>query len=291
MDDRLRRHALGFLQVRDIPSPSELTEYYARQYYQQEKSNYRRSYPPEELDWIQIKLAQKHAAISELIGNKTGSLLDVGCGEGFAMAYFLQQGWTVSGIDHSDHGLAQINPALLPFLRTGDVFHFLNNAIASSEQYDLVWLSNVLEHVTDPVELLQSLKELVTPGGVLVVTVPNDGTLLQEYLYESAQISERFWIAIPDHISYFNSDSLRSVAESCGWSCTRIIADFPIDWFLSHPGSNYVSNREMGAAAHKARIMLDRLMAHSAPEAVNRFYESMATLGLGRQITAYLRPN
>lgn len=291
MDPRLQRHPLGFWQVRDIPTADELSAYYAERYYQQEKSNYRRSYPPDELDWMRIKLVQKHAAVTSLIGPRTGSMLDVGCGEGFAMAFFRNEGWTVSGMDYSDEGLRTMNPDLHPFLRTGDVFQLLDEAIASGQRYDLVWLGNVLEHVTDPIGLLNALNKLVARDGLLVVTVPNDGTRLHEQLFESAQIPERFWIAIPDHISYFDAQSLRSATEACGWSCARLISDFPIDWFLTHPGSNYVADRSQGPAAHRARIALDRLMGDSDPDTVNAFYEHMAAMGLGRQITAYLRPN
>lgn len=291
MDARLVRHPLGFWQVRDIPTADELKAYYAERYYQQEKSNYRVSYPPAELDWIRIKLSQKHTAVKSLIGDAPGSMLDVGCGEGFAMSYFRNEGWSVFGMDYSDDGMTRMNPDLLPSLQTGDVFQLLDDAISSSQTYDLVWLGNVLEHVTDPIGLLHSLRKLVSTTGVLVVTVPNDGTTLHEQLFDSAQIPERFWIAIPDHISYFDAHSLRITAESCGWMCDRIIADFPIDWFLTHPGSNYVADRKNGSAAHQARIQLDRLMGASDPRNVNDFYESMAALGMGRQITAYLRPN
>ena len=289
MDPRLYRHPLGFWQVRDIPTADELSAYYAERYYQQEKSNYRRSYPAEELDWMHIKLVQKHAAVTSLIGRRSGSMLDVGCGEGFAMGFFRNEGWRVYGMDYSDEGLLTMNPDLRPFMRTGDVFQLLDEAIATGLRYDLVWLGNVLEHVTDPIGLLNSLNKLVANDGLLVVTVPNDGTQLQEQLFESAQIPERFWIAIPDHISYFDAASLRTATEACGWSCARLISDFPIDWFLAHPGSNYVANRSQGPAAHQARIALDRLMGNSDPETVNSFYEQMAALGLGRQITAYLR--
>jgi 2-polyprenyl-3-methyl-5-hydroxy-6-metoxy-1,4-benzoquinol methylase len=290
MDARLVRHPLGFWQVRDIPTADELSAYYAERYYQQEKSNYRRTYPADELEWMRIKLIQKHAAVTSLIGKPSGSMLDVGCGEGFAMAYFRNEGWTVSGMDYSDEGLMRMNPELQSSLQTGDVFQLLDEAVASGTSYDLVWLGNVLEHVTDPVGLLASLLQLVSNDGLLVVTVPNDGTRLHEQLFESAQIPERFWIAIPDHISYFDASSLRQATEACGWSCARIIADFPIDWFLTHPGSNYVADRSQGPAAHRARIALDRLMGEHDPDLVNAFYESMAAVGLGRQITAYLRP-
>ena len=37
-DPRLRKHPLGFLEVIDRPTPAELSDYYARQYYQTEQS-------------------------------------------------------------------------------------------------------------------------------------------------------------------------------------------------------------------------------------------------------------
>jgi len=290
MDPRLKRHPLGFWQVAEIPSTDELHAYYAERYFQQEKANYRHSYPPDELEWMRIKLVQKHAAVTSLIGNRSGSMLDVGCGEGFAMAFFQQKGWTVSGMDYSDEGLLRMDPDFRPALLVGDVFRLLDEAISTGQQYDLVWLGNVLEHVTDPVSLLNSLNKLVALNGLLVVTVPNDGTRLHEQLFETAQIPGRFWIAIPDHISYFNAQSISATANACGWSCARLISDFPIDWFLTHPGSNYVADRNQGPAAHRARIALDRLMGDQDPVTVNAFYESMAAIGMGRQITAYLRP-
>lgn len=290
MDPRLHRHPLGFWQVRDIPTADELSAYYAERYYQSEKGNYRASYSQKELDWFHVKLEQKLAAVSNLRGQNPGSFLDVGCGEGFAMSFFHSLGWRVSGMDYSSAGIERMNPDMGEFLTTGNVFSSLDREIASGHSYDLVWLSNVLEHVTDPEALLNRLRRLIRPDGVLVVTVPNDGTELHEHLFEREQIPERFWIAIPDHLAYFDSASLKTTTEACGWSCERLVADFPIDWFLTHPASNYVIDRSQGASAHQSRIDLDLLIGLHPPNVVNAFYESMASVGMGRQITAYLLP-
>jgi hypothetical protein len=75
------------------------------------------------------------------------------------------------------------------------------------------------------------------------VTVPNDFSELQEKLLEEQEITDRFWIALPDHLSYFTSKSLAATAEATGWCCQSVQGDFPIDLYLAHPGSNYISNR------------------------------------------------
>jgi 2-polyprenyl-3-methyl-5-hydroxy-6-metoxy-1,4-benzoquinol methylase len=291
-DPRLRRHAFGFLEVVARPTPEALSEYYAKTYFQNEAASYRKSYADEELEIIELRIAQRAGQARLLLGNdQPGSLLDVGCGEGFVLKYFERIGWQVAGVDYSCVGVQQINPDYAVHVEQGDVFELLKARIAANEQHDLVWLGNVLEHVLDPVSLLQSLRKLVAPGGLLVVTVPNDGTAYQEGLFAAGAIPERFWIATPDHLSYFTADSLRRTAEATGWDCLAVQGDFPIDLFLAHEGSNYVADRSRGPAAHRARLMLERLIGQSGIEASNRFYAALADVGLGRNLTAFLRPD
>lgn len=291
-DPRLRRHPLGFLEVVDRPSAQELSAYYADLYYQTERSSFRRDYAPEERHAIGLRITQRATRAEALLGRSgPGSLLDVGCGEGFVLADFASRGWDVAGMDFSIAGVEAMNPAMVPHVRQGDLFDLLDAAIASQQTYDLVWLGNVLEHVLDPIGLLGALRRLLVPGGILVATVPNDGSLYQEDLFEAGFIDRRFWIAIPDHMSYFDAASLRSTAQAMGWDTLDILGDFPIDLFLSHPGSNYVENPALGAAAHAARLRIEALVGQAGPEAANRFYSALAEVGLGRNITAFLRPS
>lgn len=44
-DERLKLNQLGFYEVIDRPSPLDLADYYSNQYFQNETSNYRKSYP------------------------------------------------------------------------------------------------------------------------------------------------------------------------------------------------------------------------------------------------------
>jgi 2-polyprenyl-3-methyl-5-hydroxy-6-metoxy-1,4-benzoquinol methylase len=289
-DPKLRQHELGFWELADKPSSEALANYYEQTYYQNESGNYRKEYTPLELEVIGLRIGQRAARIQALMGyDAAGSMLDVGCGEGFVISHFQKLGWRVAGIDFSRAGVTQMNPDCESFVEQGDVFQLLGSKIAAGERYDLVWLGNVLEHVLDPVGLLRSLSKIVKPEGLLVVTVPNDGNAYHETLLANRDIPLRFWIAIPDHISYFTADSLRRTADATGWECLELQADFPIDLFLAHPGSNYVADRSKGVAAHRARLQLEHLIGLAGSEAANRFYKSLADVGLGRNITAFLR--
>lgn len=290
-DSRLKRHELGFLELSEKPSPQSLAAYYEQTYYQNESSSYRKSYSALEAEVIGLRIAQRSAQARALLGGDAcGRMLDVGCGEGFVLSHFLSLGWQVAGIDFSRAGVEQMNPDCLPFVQQGDVFQLLETQITAGERYNLVWLGNVLEHVLDPVGLLRSLRQIISSEGLLVITVPNDGNAYHEALLESGDIPDRFWIAIPDHLSYFTAESLKSIASATGWDCLALQGDFPIDFYLAHEGSNYVTDRSRGTAAHKARLRLEYLIGSAGPDTANRFYTSLAEVGLGRNLIAYLRP-
>lgn len=288
-DPKLSRHELGFLELSEKPSPQSLSTYYEKTYYQNESAGYRKSYSTLEKEVIGLRIVQRASMARSLLGTDfCGRMLDVGCGEGFVLSHFRTLGWQVSGIDFSCTGVEQMNPDCLPFVQQGDVFQLLETLITNGEKYNLVWLGNVLEQVLDPVALLFLLRQIVAPEGLLVVTVPNDGNAFHESLLESGDIPHRFWIAIPDHVSYFTAESLHRLASATEWDCLALQGDFPIDWYLAHEGSNYVNDRSLGPAAHKARLKLEQLIGLAGLDAANQFYTSLAEVGFGRNLIAYL---
>jgi 2-polyprenyl-3-methyl-5-hydroxy-6-metoxy-1,4-benzoquinol methylase len=290
-DARICRHTLGYLEAADKPDPEALKEYYARQYFQQSKGNYRAHYSEKEKRFIESKIRQRAAVVNGLHpGKAKGCMLDVGCGEGFALNYFRKDGWQVTGLDYSDAGMKTMNPECLDALQTGDLITLLKTQIDSGDRYELVWCTNVLEHVIDPPALLTSLRQLVSDDGILVVTVPNDFSQLQQYLINGEFVGEPYWIALPDHLAYFDRDSLESIAAATGWSTHVVLADFPIEWFLLNTSSNYFQDRSLGSLAHNARVELENLLDGQPLEKVNRFFAALADVGMGRNLTAFLSP-
>lgn len=290
MDKRLKKHKLGFWEIAEKPSPQELQQYYAEKYYQEAKGSYEHEYTHGELEFFNAKLDQRAAILEHYLAPCEGKpkLLDVGCGEGFALAYFRQREWSVKGIDFSSEGIKSKNPSCMDVLETGDIFSLLQAEIQSGKSYDVVWLQNVLEHVIDPLDLLKSLRSLVVPGGLAVVTVPNDCSIMQRGALDYGHIESAFWVALPDHLTYFDHDSLVNAANETGWECVEMLGDFPVDWFLFHPGSNYVRDKTLGKAAHKARVQIENLIHKQPIEDVIGFWSAAAKLGVGRSITAVL---
>ena len=294
MNQDLRQHPFGFWEIAQKPDTQALEAYYANKYYQEGKGSYELEYTEEELRYFRTKLEQRFAILARSLHPKLiavgGTMLDVGCGEGYALAFFREKGWSVKGFDFSSAGVMSKNPNCSDVLITGDVFGLLNCEMSAGRNYDVVWLQNVLEHVIDPINLLKLLRTLVAPDGILVVTVPNDFSIIQQAAMELSHIDRQCWIAPPDHLNYFDYKSLLNTSSETGWECLEILGDFPVDWFLFHPGSNYIRDKAQGKAVQRARVQLENVI-HSQPiENVLHYWSIAAKLGIGRSITAFLRP-
>lgn len=294
MDQRLKRHDLGYWEVAAKPTTAELQSYYANKYYQEGKGSYALAYSDDELAYFKAKLEQRWHVLKPLLSqgaqDAPKKMLDVGCGEGYALAFFRDKGLAVRGFDFSSAGVESKNPSCRDALVAGDVFDLLQKEIESGRKYDVVWLQNVLEHVIDPIDLLLSLRKLVAGNGVAVVTVPNDCSIVQQAALKHGHIDSAFWVLPPDHLSYFDADSLSAIARYTGWECTTTLGDFPVDWLLFHPGSNYVREKSQGKAAHRARVQIENLIHAQPIEASVEFWAAAGRLGIGRNITAFLRP-
>jgi SAM-dependent methyltransferase len=84
---------------------------------------------------------------------------------------------------------------------------------ARSQHYDLVVLSNVLEHVADPLALLQAAAEHVQGPGLLYLEVPFETTMRAAETDATAWRGKRHW---HEHINFFSRESLRRLVTRAG---------------------------------------------------------------------------
>ena len=207
------------------------------------------------------------------------------------MRHYHDKNWSIDGVDFSEYGITSLNPDLLSFFEKGDISSIIETKIENFEKFDVIWLGNVLEHVIDPTHLLKRLKLLLNIKGVIVITVPNDGSSYQDLLLNKNYVNRDFWVTPPEHLSYFSYDSLMNIARYTGYDCLDLIADFPIDFFLLHSGSNYVNNPKLGKGAHKARVEMENFISKAPFKIINSFYKNLAQLGLGRTLTIFISPS
>jgi 2-polyprenyl-3-methyl-5-hydroxy-6-metoxy-1,4-benzoquinol methylase len=83
------------------------------------------------------------------------------------------------------------------------------NQIPTGEQFDLVCLYAVLEHVPNPREVMRDSVERLSIGGRLIVDVPN-----YRSLYRVLTGKQWLWLIPPVHLGYFSPKSMRKLAAT-----------------------------------------------------------------------------
>lgn len=104
-----------------------------------------------------------------LNGRQRGKLLDVGCGNGTYLNRMQSLGWEVAGVepDLEAATVAQRQYGLKVFVGTLEQAHF------PPESFDAITMGHVIEHVPDPLSLLQECYRILKPEGKLIMMTPN----------------------------------------------------------------------------------------------------------------------
>lgn len=268
----------GFKHIVPIPTPEELENVYQQEYYSLEKPLYLERHR-EDLDWWNLVYRERYETFEEHLPPHRHRILDVGSGPGFFLLHGKQRGWQTLGIEPSAQAAAHSRELGLEveedFLTADSANHL--------GIFDVVHLSEVLEHIPDPKGMIKIAHRLLAPEGLLCVVVPNDYNPFQQALRTTREFNP-WWIAPPHHINYFNFDTLSRLLESCGFKVVRRESTFPIDLFLLM-GDNYVGNDEIGRLCHGKRMLFEQTLAKSGMSGIKRrLYHALAEVGLGREV-------
>lgn len=251
---KLKKHKLGFYQINPLPSRKRLEKYYQEKYYQKPTvSTYTRTYSKPELSIGKIACEVTNFFALKMGHGGQKNVLDVGCGEGFFLKGLKDLKWQILGTDYSSEGVLVHNPSIANKIQYGPAEKILVELKQKKEKFSLINLGNILEHVIDPVLLLKKVFPLLRKNGILRVVVPNDKSGFQDLLKKEKR-SHESWIHPPDHLSYFNFESLCSVLNYCGYTPLYKLGDFPIELYLLNKHSNYENQKRYGAEAHFSRV-------------------------------------
>ena len=146
-------------------------------------------------------------------------LLDVGAHAGRFMHLAQTRGWRVEGIE--------LNPRTAAYAaaQTGAPVHRVNAHTLATDgrRYAAVVLTDVLEHIPDPTQLLRVLATLVEPGGVVAVKVPNGAAQWIKERWLARLTSHRMSLAENlVHVNQFTPRSLARALEAAGFSQVRV---------------------------------------------------------------------
>jgi SAM-dependent methyltransferase len=131
------------------------------------------------------------------------SILEIGCGNGKNLSKFLENGFSVFGVEPDPAARAVAIKAVVNVF-AGTAEELPENI--KSRKYDVILMSHVLEHCQDINAAVSNVNEFLKPGGICIVETPN----CQSLGFRSYQ-GEWPWSDIPRHLNFFTPVSLKAI--------------------------------------------------------------------------------
>jgi 2-polyprenyl-3-methyl-5-hydroxy-6-metoxy-1,4-benzoquinol methylase len=148
-----------------------------------------------------------------------GRLLDIGCNEGRGLRIYARNGFRVEGLELNETAAAAAREA-------GFKVHTrLLEELKPATAYDVVVLSNVLEHSLDPRQMLMDVHRILASAGQVWISCPNSRSWLRTAFGRS-------WLNwhVPFHISHFSPETLRQLLVETGYTGIEIRQITPALW-------------------------------------------------------------
>lgn len=123
--------------------------------------------------------------------------LDIGCREGMQSEWLKSKGYTVTSID-----VEKIYPEALIVDANQDLPF-------EDSSFDLIWCSEVIEHLEDPFHFRSEVDRLLKPGGMLALTTPNS----HFWFYFVAKLFGKSAKELqnPTHLQFFSEEKIREI--------------------------------------------------------------------------------
>jgi 2-polyprenyl-3-methyl-5-hydroxy-6-metoxy-1,4-benzoquinol methylase len=150
----------------------------------------------------------QYEQMRRFIGRDNLTILDAGCGLGF-FSYFAQKSFPAAQITSIDISSEAVNH--LKEKGRNVILGDILTADLPNEQFDVVYMREVLEHLYEPVKYMKKVKELLKKGGLFFYTTGNTD--------EIRDMKNWSYVRPAGHINYFNPRSVKKLFRKSGLKC------------------------------------------------------------------------
>ena len=163
----------------------------------------------------------------------SGRFLDVGCNMGMLLRHVRRMGWTAVGVEPS--------PSLATLAIEGfghQVYNcFLHELPAADERtFDVIALSDVFEHISDPLTFLKDVRRFLADDGIVYIKVPN----ARWNLFKQATLrligktpTQGVWDSY-EHVVHYTDETLGMMLATAGFEVVKMTIGTPIQLPVWH---------------------------------------------------------
>ncbi len=178
-----------------------------------------------------LNLRTKFKQVTE--GLSGGKLLDYGCGRGDFLGIASVNGWECLGIEKDDDArkIAENRKTVKVLPTNAPMDNFQN-------QFDLITMFHVLEHIPDLHSIMNNLNNWLKDSGRLAIALPNPRS------YDALHYGQ-YWAAwdVPRHLHHFKKETIIGLAEQKGFQLKTVHAMYWDAYFVSMLSEEYKKSK------------------------------------------------
>jgi ubiquinone biosynthesis O-methyltransferase len=164
-------------------------------------------------------------------------ILDLGCGHGELSIPLLKLGYKLDCVDLDKSNLSELREKLKKIPYITKRVKVVNSSIEKynlDKKYDVVLLTEVLEHVDHPEEILKKIYQLLKNNGICILSIPN-GFGTYEIFFDWPIILFRKMLGIKTpsgryHINFFSFNRIKRIFKDNNFEVIKLVKHvfFPI---------------------------------------------------------------
>jgi 2-polyprenyl-3-methyl-5-hydroxy-6-metoxy-1,4-benzoquinol methylase len=143
----------------------------------------------------------------------------VGCNEGRGLEFYKANGFEAQGLELNSHAAnVARSKGFIVYGSTLEEFE-------QDQKFDVIVLSNVLEHSLDPSKMLAAIYRLLNPGGIVCISCPNSESWLRKTF-------GKYWINwhVPFHLTHFSQKTLTDLLVKNHFVVKKVENSTPALW-------------------------------------------------------------
>ena len=189
-----------------MPENHEIEAFYNENFYTSESSRFNAT-----VEKIRELIAYVRTKRIHKLAPEGKTLLDFGAGAGHFGKIMEKAGWRVVNVDISNTASGGTKKSSLIMDADRPILDFSDNS------FDVVTLWYVIEHMRNPRKVLEEMKRVLRPKGILLLAQQNFDS------YQARYFGTR-WLILdpPRHLYQFSPKNLRCLAEHMGFQCVAV---------------------------------------------------------------------
>lgn len=150
-----------------------------------------------------------------------GRVLDLGCSTGLLVRLLCDRGYQAEGLEINSRTAAWGRAHYGVTIHD----HLFEDPSYDTEPFDAILMTDVLEHMRDPLAFLRLVVQRLRPGGIVLVTFPDIHSVESRYWRLLARLTGRSWLwghwHVPEHIFEFTPTTARRLFSAAGLEVAR----------------------------------------------------------------------